>query len=685
MYRFALRLALSALFVCLVLFGAAGAATAQTLAWDHSAPSTVTGFAVTLDGRRTDYGRQPVASNGTCGCSLTLSLAAGQHTVTISAYNSAGETASAPYSFSISSTTTTPPPTTIQLPSGWLSQDVGAVGVAGTASISSTGVFTIKGAGADIWNTADSFRYVYQPLSGDGTIIARVTGMQNTNTYAKSGIMIRETLANNSAHALLNLRPDGVVEFIARQDTALTTNMVYTTTNAAPVWLWMARNGTKITASTSEDGKTWTTPVSTTVDMGTNIYVGIAVCSHANTTLNLSTFDGVGVTKGSTSVPPSSATPPPSGGSGGAVPSPWTNGDVGPVGLSGSASYSNGVFTVTGAGANVWGTEDGFQYVYRSFSGDGTITARVTSIENSDSYAKAGIMLRGSLSSGAKDVALDVRPNGSIEFMSRSSDGGSTTLVATAGQTPPAWLRLARTGTTATAYVSQNGSSWKTVGSVQIGATAYAGLFVSSHNTADRNTSVFDSVTVAGGTSVKDVVVYASDIPQSALHGAWYFGTGSSSPNGVRLTTPNSSLEYKSAPFASPTHYVDVPITVSAGVPYTIWLRMSATSSAGSNDSVWVQLSNALVSGSPAYRIGTTSGMLVDLASGGSTLNGWGWDNGSPNQSSTVTFAVGGVQTLRLQMREDGTMIDQIVLSPSRYLNQAPGPNSGDTTIVPKP
>jgi regulation of enolase protein 1 (concanavalin A-like superfamily) len=672
MYRSVIRLA--ALSVCLVLFGAAGAATAQTLAWDHSAPSTVTGFAVTLDGRRTDYRRQPVASNGTCGCRLTLSLAAGQHTVTISAYNSAGERASAPYSFSItsSSLSTTSSPV-IQLSSGWLTRDVGAVGVAGSASISS-GLFTLKGSGADIWDVADSFRYVYQNLSGNGTIVARVTGMNNTSTYAKAGVMVRETTANNSAHALLGLRPNGVVEFLTRRDTGLTSQVTWTTTNPAPVWLWLSRNGTKISASTSEDGRTWTTPISTTVDMGTNITIGLVICSHANTVLNTATLDSVTVTPGTVTVPPSSTPAPPSGGTGGAVPSPWTNGDVGAVGLSGSASYSNGVYTVTGAGANVWGTQDAFQYVYRSFAGDGTITARVTSIENTNSYAKAGIMLRGALSSGAKDVALDVRPNGSIEFLSRSGDGGSTTLVATAGQTPPAWLRLTRTGTTVTAYVSQNGSSWKTVGSVQAGSTAYAGLFVSSHNTADRNTSVFDSVTVASGTAAKDVVVYASDIPQSALHGAWYFGTGSTSPNGIRLVTPDSGIQHLSAPLASPTHYVDVPVTVSAGVPYTIWLRMRALSNLWTSDAV--------------YRIGTTSGLLINIGNtDSSNLNGWGWVNGAywVTQRATVTFAAGGTQTLRIQLREDGTMVDQIVLSPSRYLTRAPGPVSADATIVPKP
>src|SRR5262249_34298871 len=76
-----------------------------------------------------------------------------------------------------------PPPTT--LPAPWGAQDVGATGSAGTSSFAN-GVFTVVGAGADIWGTADSFRYVSQSASGDTQIVARVTGLQNTNTYAKA-------------------------------------------------------------------------------------------------------------------------------------------------------------------------------------------------------------------------------------------------------------------------------------------------------------------------------------------------------------------------------------------------------------------------------------------------------------------------------------------------------------------
>jgi hypothetical protein len=79
----------------------------------------------------------------------------------------------------------------------------------------------------------------------------------------------------------------------------------------------------------------------------------------------------------------------------------------------------------------------------------------------------------------------------------------------------------------------------------------------------------------------------------------------------------------------------------------------------------------------------------VNLAttSGASSLNGWGWQNSSYwlNQNTTVTFATTGIHTLRVQVREDGVELDQIVLSPGTYLNTRPGPVTSDTTIVPLP
>src|ERR1051325_10079280 len=79
----------------------------------------------------------------------------------------------------------------------WTSGDVGAVQASGSYT-QSGGTFTVMGSGADIWVTADEFHFVSTPLTGDGSITARVVSQTNTNPWAKAGVMIRESRAAGS-------------------------------------------------------------------------------------------------------------------------------------------------------------------------------------------------------------------------------------------------------------------------------------------------------------------------------------------------------------------------------------------------------------------------------------------------------------------------------------------------------
>jgi hypothetical protein len=183
---------------------------------------------------------------------------------------------------------TTPPATPV-----WTTQDVGAVGLPGSAVIGTNGVFTIQAAGADIWGTADSFNYTSQPVTGDHTIVARVTGLQNTNTYAKAGVMFRETTGAGSIDVILDVRPGGSVEFMSRSTTGGSTTYMAGATQTIPAWLQLARSGSTFTGSVSADGVTWTTVGTITVSMASSARTGLAVTSHTTSTLTKATFDNV--------------------------------------------------------------------------------------------------------------------------------------------------------------------------------------------------------------------------------------------------------------------------------------------------------------------------------------------------------------------------------------------------------
>jgi hypothetical protein len=197
------------------------------------------------------------------------------------------------------------------------------------------------------------------------------------------------------------------------------------------------------------------------------------------------------------------------------------------------------------------------------------------------------------------------------------------------------------------------------------------------------------SFTTGGGGGASDIVIYASDIANGALHGGWSKANDSTAADGIMMLTPDVGLTQLNAPLASPDDFVDVTFSAPAGTTYRLWLRIRALNNAKANDAVWVQFSDARSGGSSIYPLNTTSGLLVNLATDGtgSSLNGWGWQNTAYwlSQPTAISFAAGGNHTMRIQIREDGAQIDQIVLSPSTYFGSAPGPATNDNTIVPKP
>jgi fibronectin type 3 domain-containing protein/regulation of enolase protein 1 (concanavalin A-like superfamily) len=186
--------------------------------------------------------------------------------------------------------------TPVALPSPWATLDIGNTGATGSASRSPSGVFTVIGAGTDIWDNADSFRYVYQTASGDCDITARVTAIGNTNAWAKSGVMIRETLATGSRHAMAIVTPGSGVSFQRRTATNGTSAHTTIAGITAPQWVRVTRVGDVFTAYYSANGTSWTNMGSVTIAMSGSVYIGLPVTSHANGTLCTATFESVTVT-----------------------------------------------------------------------------------------------------------------------------------------------------------------------------------------------------------------------------------------------------------------------------------------------------------------------------------------------------------------------------------------------------
>ncbi len=158
-------------------------------------------------------------------------------------------------------------------------------------------------------------------------------------------------------------------------------------------------------------------------------------------------------------------------------------------------------------------------------------------------------------------------------------------------------------------------------------------------------------------------------------------------PEARRLRAPTSAG--RPAPLVSPSDRVELSFTATANTSYRVWVRLNATNNSKWNDSVWLQFSDAVSAGGSAlYRTGTTSALLLNLEQcSGCGASGWGWVDGAYwlAQSNIVQFASTGPHTLRVQSREDGAQVDQIVFSPATYLSRPPGSTSNDATILPRP
>jgi len=195
------------------------------------------------------------------------------------------------------------PPATNSLPSPWLSDDIGSVGIAGDAQYSS-GTFSLQGSGDDVWNNADAFHYVYQPLNGDGEIRARVVSVQNTDPWAKAGVMIRETATAGSTHAFALVSYGNGVRLQSRVTTGGASADAGGPGSAAPYWVRLTRAGNLFTAYSSTDGINWTQFATQTIGMSSSTYAGLAVTAHNNGSLNSSVFDNVTFISSNPTTPP---------------------------------------------------------------------------------------------------------------------------------------------------------------------------------------------------------------------------------------------------------------------------------------------------------------------------------------------------------------------------------------------
>ena len=189
----------------------------------------------------------------------------------------------------------------------------------------------------------------------------------------------------------------------------------------------------------------------------------------------------------------------------------WFHGLPGSVGSFTEAPA--GTYTMTASGTDIWdvGTagdyRDEFHFAYKTLTGAGSITARVMSVQNTDPWAKAGVMIRETLEGGSKHAFACITPGNGVASQGRATTGAASFNANQTGITAPHWVKLERSASgSLTVSHSANGTTWQAVTgatpqNISMSSNVYIGLALTAHNAAATCEAVFSNVTTTGTVS----------------------------------------------------------------------------------------------------------------------------------------------------------------------------------------
>ena len=543
------------------------ASTAIGIEW--TAVASATSYRIERSGNGTTFATLATVASGTVAYTDATVTGLGRYYYRVVAINGSTVADPSPIIF-------TAAPAAAALPAPWIAADVGSVAGAGATGWQSPKFVSVS-SGTTIGGPADSFRFTYQSLVGDGSIVARVDSLDNTGDWAKAGVIIRESTAVDARQAVMVVSATNGIAWQYRQNVGGSGVVVAgPTTQAAPAWVRVVRAGNTFTGSWSADGITWTSVGSITISMGSSVLAGLASTSDAATLLNRAEFSNVAVstaTSGLQAVGDLAFTSKSSSAigltwsavtgatgyrierstngttftalatvTGGAVtysdttvavlakyyyrvvalndtvqaapsatiftaapaavalPVPWTAADIGSVAGEGATGLQSGTFILVSSGTAIGGAADSFRFTSQPLVGDGSVVARVSKLDTTGTWAKAGVVIRESTAANARQAVMVVSPSNGISWQYRQNVGGSGVVVAgPTTQAAPAWVRVVRAGNTFTGSWSADGIAWTSVGSITIsmGSSVLAGLAGTSDDASRLNRAEFTNVTVS--------------------------------------------------------------------------------------------------------------------------------------------------------------------------------------------
>ncbi len=216
-----------------------------------------------------------------------------------------------------------------------------------------------------------------------------------------------------------------------------------------------------------------------------------------------------------------------------------------------------GHITMSASGVDIWGTLDEFRYAYKTLNGDGSMIAQVQSLETVNDWSKAGVMIRDTLDAGSafammvatgtNGITFQYRTLGAADAAADNGDRDAASDPAMDQDDEPVWVRLDRTGNDFNAYWSLDGANWSpsihNPVNINMGATIYIGLAVTSHTSGTAATAEFSDVSSTGNVtgSFTAEVIGAEAMPSNESADPLYLIVEDSAGKTVTITHPDAA------------------------------------------------------------------------------------------------------------------------------------------------
>lgn len=316
------------------------------------------------------------------------------------------------------------------------------------------------------------------------------------------------------------------------------------------------------------------------------------------------------------------------------APSVWSSRDLGSVDREGGATESNGVYRVRGGGADIGGTSDAGHWMYQSLSGDAQIQVRLLGQDSTDPAAKAGLMIRESLSAGAREVFLCQTAAAGLSLQWRTNLNGASFSQGNGEMGLPTWLRLQRIGTSLNGFYSTNGLDWLPVGGVELtGLTesAYWGFAVTAHNNSTNSVAMLDSLTVHSAVSISAIPDQWSVVGMPLPPLPFTIGSANVSPDMLQVSADSTNqalLPPGSIVLSGSGSNRWVTLHPAAGVVATNQVSVKVT------EGVYSAVSQFLLTVYPPPQLG-----LTPTAAGNGVVIAWPWYGGKMQLLTTADLA----------------------------------------------